>query len=385
MVVMKTIIDSFSRCLGSQHQEVAASARNPDIRSLSRPGSPSAAALPLGASRERLSYDRNESQSEQEQVQGNEFAANRRACCDLPPSYPSDSLDTDREHANILAHARKKATVSSRRHHRSSSTSSTSHRSSLEKARLKTTKRKLGIFRKSPEKPSSLTSFLGSNSGIPRMLCFANPILDSIDDDAGPMLHRGNDFTMDEETIASTLYFDAKYDHIPQDQEPIPLLPEFIVPHSDSNDDIIQIYNTGSHKTIHSIYCGLPPSPPNNNTNMMDDRSSSSESTEDVISFSEEQFLEEHVDTKYHASCMPMPTPPICKGKNELDIIQELLKQELSKVELPPGLRLMSNSSNSTNAVTAVCSSKSTLSLSPKNKYGQMGINNGVSTAGIEK
>ena len=382
MVVMQTIIDSFSRCLGSQHQEAASSARNPDTRSRPRPGSPSAASLPLGASRERLSYDLNESQSDQEEL-ANEFAANRGACCEIPPDYgesASASLDPDREHANILAHARKKATVSSsRRHH---SDSAKSHRSSLEKARLKTNKRKLDIFRKQPEKPSSLTSFLGSNSGIPRMLCFANPILDSADDDSRPKLHRGNDFTtMDEETITSTLYFDAKYEHIPQNQEPIPLLPEFSVPHSDSNDDIIQIYNTGSHKTIQAIYCGLPPPPPNTNTSMMDDRSSSSESTEDVISFSEEQFLEEHVDSKYHASCMPMPSPPSCKGKNELDIIQELLKTD----DIPPGLRLMSNSSNSTNAAITDCSSKSTLSLSPQKKYGERSTNNVVNTAGIEK
>ncbi len=107
---------------------------------------------------------------------------------------------------------------------------------------------------------------------------------------------------------------------------------------------------------------------------MMDDRSSSSESTEDVISFSEQHFLEEHVDSKYHASCMPMPMPlpPSCKGKNELDIIQEMLKAD----EIPPGLRLMSNSSNSTNAAITDCSSKSPLSLSPQKKYGERSTNN---------
>ena len=388
MVIMKAIIDSFSRCLGSQYRQNApAPGTQPDTR---RVGPSSAtSALPLGTSRDRLSPGpghENGTTTETGTATGTDQetnsymhesrnSLNRASCYEIPLGYQGDDLDPDRENADILASARKKA-AATRRHYKSPN--ATTRMSSFEKARHESIRRKLDIFRKSPEKHYSFSTFLGPNSALPQMLCFANPIFDSTDDDA-KFNPENNDFTTDEETIASTVYFDAKHEHLTERCQPIPLMPEFSVPHSDSNDDIIQIFNNGTHKTVKAIFYGQPNSlPPDASTSMMDDTSSCSESSQAIMSFSEQQFLEEHVDcSPVIASCIPYP--PMCRSRNELDTVEEMMKAN----EHPPGLKLMSKSSNSTVLLTPVNSSKS---LSPRQRrYGERFMEGGECNGHLEK
>ena len=221
------------------------------------------------------------------------------------------------------------------------------------------------------------------------MLCFANPIFDSADNDL--KLYR-DDYTVDEETIASTAYFDAKYEHVVENRSPTPLYPEFTVPNSESHDDIIQIFNTGSHKTITNIYCSnnKPPPPPIHkaDTSMMDDTSSEESSSDDQLRqqhyssvfgeksfqyFQEEHFRDAKRSSMMSAACIDaMPSPPVCTSRHELEVIEDLNLEVIEDTDLfeaddlPPGLKLMSKSSNSTAALTPVCSSKSNVSLSPK-------------------
>jgi len=364
MVVLKSIIESFSRCLGTNHEQGGG-----DALSASRAASPST--LPLGASRERLglAFDDPDSQPD---------GLPKGACCSqLPLDYNSSArqeADRDHDHDHFLAQARKKANTA-RRHRQSSSatspaallpsSSSMSRRASLEKARHKSNKRKLDIFRK-VAKPSSFSKFIGQ-SAFPQILCFANPVYDSIDDDLD--LYRDDYAGGDDETMASTTYFDAKYEHVVENRQPTPLFREFSVGTDSAgtaNDDIIQIFNSGSHKTIQSIYYQNPPPPPDVNTSMMDDTSSSDDCTDDDEEFAEfgknpfhNYTFHDAPPTTLTASCMP--THEMCKSRNELGVIEDLLAQK--SYEVPPRLKLMSKSSNSSAALTPVCSSKS---LSPK-------------------
>jgi len=273
----------------------------------------------------------------------------------------------------------------------------------MEKARKKSNKRKLDIFRKPPERnPSSFSKLLGSNSTIPQMLCFANPIFDSSDDDL--KLFR-DDYTVDEETIASTLYFDARYEHVVQNKKPVPLYQEFSVPFSESNDDIIKIYNMGSHQSIRNVYCDSeqPPPPPDKpssneflarnadedvkvnvstqadtgalDTSMIDD-TSSGEDDESVDSAASSMFgtmretlveVAASPEPPRGATCMGVPSPPpMCmKSEYELGVIEKLFDED----DMPPSLKLMSKNSSST-ALTYVCSSKSNVSGSGSPGHG---------------
>lgn len=362
MVVVKSILDSFSRCLGSQHQDPtngSSSSNRPNGVNGSTSASPDAARLGLNIGEIEES--------------GNASSA----CCELPLDYQGVALDSDqeREDGNFLAHARKKASAA-RRHRRLSKSSSTiSRKANMEKARKKSNKRKLDIFRNVPQTSSSFSKLLGSNSAIPQMLCFANPIFDSADDDL--KLYR-DDFTVDEETIASTLYFDARYEHVVETRQPLPLYREFSVPCSETNDDIIQIYNNGTHQSIKSVYCSTkkpPPPPKNANTSMMDSSSSSENSSsfeQDCMITNNHEMLNakefniaESPSTPTSTSCMEVPTPPMrmCQGRNETQAIESL--DLFRGDDASPNLKLRSKSSNSTAALTYVCSSRSNASLSP--------------------
>ena len=56
----------------------------------------------------------------------------------------------------------------------------------------------------------------------------------------------------DDETVASTLYWDAKYSHVVEKRPPLRLSSSFRV---DENDDLLHIFQSGSHKSTKSIYC----------------------------------------------------------------------------------------------------------------------------------
>jgi hypothetical protein len=184
------------------------------------------------------------------------------------------------------------------------------------------------------------------------MLCFANPIVDSESGDT--KLQQGDDFTVDDETITSTLYFDAKYEHLVENQQPIPLYSEFSIMYGES-DDIMQMFYSQENKKMRSVSLGHPPPPPGPPSSVMDDTSSSEGSSDDSdrVLFYKPKFLEEQLDDTPNASCMP--SPPMCKSRNELDVIEDLMRRG----DAPPGLKLISKSSNSSAALTQVCSSRS--------------------------
>jgi hypothetical protein len=290
--------------------------------------------------------------------------AHNSACCGVPlQDYHEHMADIDRSHAVFLAQARKKAAASNRRSKSKLATSSStdSRKSSLEKARRKSYKRKQDIFRKSTESSSSssFSNFFLGNAAFPQVLCFANPIFDSEDNEQ--KLREGDDLTVDDETITSTLYFDARYEHLEENQQPIPLYHEFRVMQTGSDHDIINIFYGHSHKTISSVYCEKPPPPPGPTSSVMDDTSSSEESSDESTHrlFYQRTFLVEQADETQNASCIP--SPPMCRSRNELGVIEDIIRRD----DLPPGLKLISKSSNSSAALTPACSSKSNTSQSP--------------------
>lgn len=368
MVVMKTILDSFSRCLGSTAYDDPNQPSPPNSARGNGSSESNPASLPLNP------IDAEATGRDPDQRN------NQIHCCSVPLEYRGAfrTSEQEREDGNFLAHARKKASAVRRHRKITSSSSSISHKASLEKARKKSNKRKLDIFRKPQEPNSSFSKLLENNSAIPQMLCFANPIFDSADDDL--KLFR-DDYTVDEETIASTLYFDARYEHVVEKKEPMPLYQEFSVPLGEGDNNILQIYNKGSHQSIKDVYCdpNLPPPPPPTSSNankctkvnvgvfdtsMMDD-TSSNESGSSPSSFGEQDLVEVAASPPQPipAGCMDMPSPPpMCnKSRYELGVIESL---DLYDGDDMPGLKLMSKSSNST-ALTYVCSSKSNVSLSP--------------------
>jgi hypothetical protein len=398
MVVMKTILDSFSRCLGSHHNPNPNQDPNqssPPVRHIHIRGNGNGNGSTDSREGERLGLKPEQTNSQthaQTQTQTG-------ACCEIPlhVDYRGtySNSEQDREDGNFLAQARKKASAARRHRKLNTSDSSISRKASLEKARKKSNKRKLDIFRKPPERTSSFSKLLGSNSAIPQMLCFANPIFDSAEEERNFV--REEDYTVDEETIASTLYFDARYEHVVERKRPVPLFREFRVPFSDTNDDILRIYNEGSHQSIKNVYCDphQPPPPPNHhmntniytntimnrggdvNTSMMDDTSSSEGSgsvhqNSPSASFAErpQQLIEVAASPPFPiaAGCMevrvpsPLPMSMCHKSRYELGVIESL--DLFDADDMPPSLKLMSKSSNST-ALTFVGSSKSNISLSP--------------------
>lgn len=166
--------------------------------------------------------------------------------------------ESDREQAQVLAETRQQATASTRRHKSAISLESLTKEMKMEKARHKSNKRKLDIFR-NVDKPSpsrnSFSKFLSHHkSSTGSMLCFANPIFDSQDDDPRQN-HKGDNSTVnDEETITSTQYFDAKYAHLVEQQTPVALYREWSLEEKDSKDDIVKMFEAGMQKSIKIVH-----------------------------------------------------------------------------------------------------------------------------------
>ncbi len=391
MVVFTALLDSFSRCLGTNHLDTQVHSPN-DKADISKPAERlSARAIALNSN-----ADANDNISQDQK----HSAVN--ANIDLPDlgsdlhhhsmhkrsqsasSFASESSSDDRQQAQTLSKAKLRASSSSISRNRrtsvlSKSSSSLSHKASLEKARTRSNKRKLDIFR-NVEQPSAFSKFLGGGSQVGgftggAMLCFANPIFDSTDDDMRILRRRENidDAAADEETITSTLYFDAKYEHIVEDRQPMPLYRDYLVVQNNSSDEIMQMYQSGENKRIRSIYRGHPPPPPNVSSTSMVDATSSDEETDEEDDHSEHDnlaktfFSEEDcnnvtfdmVGDTSPSSCLTIPSPPTCGPR------KKLVEHHSANM---PDLKLLSRSSNSLTAtLTPIGSSRSTsASLSPK-------------------
>lgn len=369
-------VDSFSRCFGissSKH----------------RNSSDSLGGQPFRAS--RLDNDQSEGNSQPtnvlpEQVHSNnqnlrsregEWDGPMKVCCS--PAIPKESRlsDTEMEH-DVLARARRQASVSTgRRRFKSSGPISVSSSSSLsmEKLRTKSNKRKLDIFRtnsddsKKSGNSSFASRFLGDSSfATGAILCFANPIID--EEDEAVQIHRVSNACEDDETVTSTLYFDAKYEHIIEDQPPQPLYTEFAVT---SPMSIAQIFKTGSHKTIKSIqYCQQsPPRPPAtarlaNNEGAI---TTGADNTISLYSSSDDSSDDDEVAQQDEVNTNKLKAD-ISGGDNSFDTISktEYHFSNHSGEQEHPALKLASKSSLSTAALTPVCSSRSSTSLSPQTK-----------------
>jgi hypothetical protein len=103
---------------------------------------------------------------------------------------------------------------------------------------------------------NSFSRFLGNHQGVASALCFATPVRDDDDDDdddAVPLNDADDDSTLNtcEDTITSTLYFDAKYSHLVEKRPPMPLFPHFKV--SEEENHIRRIVATDSHNSLNLL------------------------------------------------------------------------------------------------------------------------------------
>ena len=334
------------------------------------------------------------------------------ACCSQLPVH---SLSEDlREAGDALAKARRQASASSRRSKASRTTlthsmplpsDASKRRSSIAKAKSKSKKRKHDIFRPMVEDETDTRTFasrfIDNNfRGGNAILCFARPILD--EDEAHCLsLRRSSPSMPDDDTITSTLYFDAQYEHVVQNQAPVPLHTEFLVPLDGEKDTILNIYLSGSHKTIQSIRCSSTKSLPILGTerqSIVDDASSESSSvhsetseTESGTQYTGSQTCESKQSSKQSKNTATsslsaaanvvfssIPTPPLCNTRNSaLATISDCGNESDQK--------LNSKSTSETALLTPVCSSRSNASTSFGAKMGDSVNMNKVLMDGVDE
>lgn len=248
--------------------------------------------------------------------------------------YPTSNSGNGLTEAETLALARKEAQQKNSQKLISSS--------SLDRSRNRSNKRKADIFRTKPsvedDRPRKPMPYHG-------FLCFANPI----------QSEEGNAQVEDQdgdETVASTIYFDAKYEHIIQTKPPMPLYMEYSVPVSEErNNEIAQIVENGTHKSIHMF---------------MDGENIQSKWYEQNVCKTLSQ--EESDSTASSATHDQKP-----QGETNLEVLSNWGQFEGKKkggsydTSDPPGLRLLTNSSVSTAAMTDLSVSKSMISIRRQN------------------
>lgn len=202
------------------------------------------------------------------------------ACCFSPTANPIHEHDVTEFPLLEPSPGRTKSSFCNvslsrpKRHMSRNSSTSSSKDVLLRKARKEINKRKLDIFRSDPsskhpyQQPfkrsttshsSSFASRIllgGSSTESPSaLLCFANPIFDSDDDDMR-LYREGNDRD-GEDTITSTLFFESKYEHVVENGPPVPLYYDQALKLDEENDDeIVKLYENGCIKhEIKSIFC----------------------------------------------------------------------------------------------------------------------------------
>lgn len=412
MVLMQILFDSLSRCFGIPFDPTSGDHRRNKNGGMTE----SIGALPLGESRSSRNQSNDQfhndaqvcasSSYDQQQRCSNSAQCNNlksqpewknllervslrhksTSCCGGNPLDATDKTTYSKLEQEIRHKAHLQAVQYNRRDSRSSSSSSL-HKDVLRKARKESNKRKLDIFRdeidpkrSSASSASFASRFLGSETGFQTgaMLCFANPIFDSEDDD----LRLTREDRDGDETITSTLYFDAKYEHMIQNRPPMPLYREQSLSISEHHgNEIIQLFQSGGIKhEIKSIYCRRrngsnekmpPPPPPSAKPEPI--------SMADSCSDAEDENLSEY---RNNASFIPAPNnvlsyksddgfspsyaspirspPSVARSRQELDVISSWVfdsnnnstDQQGSVDNLPPSLKLMNNSSLSTQALT---------------------------------
>lgn len=96
-----------------------------------------------------------------------------------------------------------------------------------------------------------MSRLLNQHPGVANALCFATPVRDEDDDDAVPLNEPDDDSTLNtcEDTITSTLYFDAKLATMVESSPPMPLYQQYVVDDGRS-DSIKRIVESNSHRSI---------------------------------------------------------------------------------------------------------------------------------------
>jgi hypothetical protein len=306
----------------------------------------------------------------------------------------------------------------------SSSSSSNSQSDALRKAREKSSKRKLDIFRTEPipKRSTSTSSFasrlLGSESSFHTgaILCFANPIFDSDDNnDNDRRLYRSDNDRDGEETVTSTLFFDTKYEHVVENLPLMPLFQDQVLRLDEHHTDgIVKLFESGCIKhEIKSIVCGKKdPSPlllstggqarvgsksmadstsevddddcgndqgyqqqhhhhdtitsssaPNNHIQPRHYRAQSYKSDDGFVSLSASMQIPPPPPPPKISFTHPPSSPSSGNMKEELEVISDCGDRERHSIS--PSLKLMNNPTSSTQALTPTNSS-SDAHISPK-------------------
>lgn len=116
--------------------------------------------------------------------------------------------------------------------------------------------RKNDIFRsKATPNPSLAYRILGHGT-VARALCFANPVFDSGKNNDIPKVDTYDEHTVNtaEDTLTSTVCFEAKHSHLVEKRPPMPLFNRFKVECDVIKDDtLIDIVKSGSHQSVHML------------------------------------------------------------------------------------------------------------------------------------
>lgn len=117
--------------------------------------------------------------------------------------------------------------------------------------------RKNDIFRSRVVPPQSFASRLLGRESVARALCFANPVHDCATGGQGIAkndTYGANTVNTAEDTLTSTVCFDAKHSHLVEVRPPMPLFNRYKV-ECNSHDDnaLIGIVNSGSHHSVHML------------------------------------------------------------------------------------------------------------------------------------
>lgn len=117
--------------------------------------------------------------------------------------------------------------------------------------------RKNDIFRsRSVPNPSFASRLLG-HDGFAKALCFANPVHDCSNGGQGITKadsYGANTVNTAEDTLTSTVCFEAKHSHLVETRPPMPLFDRYKVECDETQDNaLIGIVNSGSHHSIHML------------------------------------------------------------------------------------------------------------------------------------
>jgi len=116
--------------------------------------------------------------------------------------------------------------------------------------------RKSDIFRSKPSPNPSLAYRLLGHGSVARALCFANPVFDNANNNEVSKADTYGDNTVNtaEDTLTSTVCFEAKHSHLVEKRPPMPLFNRYKVECEDIKDDtLIGIVKSGSHQSVHMM------------------------------------------------------------------------------------------------------------------------------------